>query len=73
MHIVLLKTPAIFPFLLLPPLAAFLRPDPTNGKRDSMDHSIEEIVRVGRMSSSAKGANALRGGLFGLMVLSRPE
>ena len=38
-----------------------------------MDNSVEDIVRVKRVSRSAKGPHAHRRGFFRLVVLLRPE
>jgi hypothetical protein len=73
MHIVLPRQLSIRPSFPLSPLAVFSRPNPTNRKRDRMGHSVEEVVRVKRMSRSSKGANPPCGGLFRIVVLSGPE
>ena len=73
MHIVLPRQLSIRPSFFLGPLAVFSRPDSASSKRDRMGHSVEEIVRVKRMGCSSEGTNPVCGGLFRLMVLSRPE
>ena len=70
-RIVSLKNPPIASLLLIAPLAPW--PDSAEDERDSVDHSVQEIIGVEGVGSSAKGANAFCRGPFGLVILPRPE
>lgn len=73
MHTVSAQGLSMSPSVRLPPSTIFLWSRPAKGKRDRVEHPIQQVIRIVCVSSGAKGAHALHGRLLGLVVLSRPE